>query len=73
MAKCEKKGEINRFGEEKTYNCIDYNQSEHKKNHNPNYGYDDYCETCKKWLEAFKATARYSDDPIGMQLESIRP
>lgn len=48
---CEKIGENNRFGELKAMNCLDYFQSEHKKEFNPNFNDNDFCKICNKVLD----------------------
>ena len=46
---CLRIGKINRFGEIKELNCIDYSQTEHCKKFNPEAkNYLNFCYYCKK-------------------------
>ena len=44
--KCKIIGEINRFGEKKTYTCKEYLGSEHQKKHNSEFNKDYFCNNC---------------------------
>jgi len=51
---CLKIGEINRFGEKKELNCIDYATTDHCKKNNPKAQYyDKFCNNCKEYLNEF--------------------
>lgn len=43
---CEKIGEINRFGKTKSFDCICYMVTEHKRKHNPTFNLKDHCKVC---------------------------
>ena len=48
--KCLKKGQINRFGEKKESNCIDYAETSHCEKINPKAKrFANWCGNCQNW------------------------
>lgn len=44
---CKKIGEINRFGKEKIYSCLQYLGQSHQLQFNPDFSEKDFCDYCK--------------------------
>jgi hypothetical protein len=48
---CDKIEELNRFGKRKTFTCLNYQDTKHQKENNPEFSYIHYCEKCwRKFL-----------------------